>query len=68
MWKRIFSEEQYNYTEKILPVAYNNLFIGTQQLIYTTAIGVEQGNEIKCMNAMGTNILVTPQIQRGEVS
>ena len=23
MWKRIFSEEQYNYTEKILPVAYN---------------------------------------------
>lgn len=68
MWKDIFSAEQQDKMEKNLPLPYNNIFIGKDGYIYTTAAKVEVGDEIKCLNALGNNILRTPQTVRGNVT
>lgn len=68
MWKDIFSDETAEYMQKNLPQPYNNIFMSTDNYIYTTAIGVELGDEIKCLNALGNNILITPQTLLGGVS
>lgn len=57
VWKNIFSEEQQDKLEKTLPSPYNNVFIGKDRYIYTTADNVPVGDEIKCINQMGKNIL-----------
>ncbi len=68
MWKDIFSDEQQDKMEKNLPLPYNNIYIGENGYIYTTAENVEAGDEIKCLNALGNNILRTPQTLRGTVT
>lgn len=68
MWKNIFSDEMNDYMQKTLPAPYNNIFMSSDNYIYTTAMGVELGDEVKCLNALGKNILVTPQTMLGEVA
>ncbi len=68
MWKEIFSDEQLDYMQKALPAPYNNIFLSSEDYLFTTATGVEVGDEIKCLNTIGKNILITPQSQNGQVA
>ena len=68
MWKNIFSSETSELMQRTLPAPYNNIYMSRDNLIYTSASGVELGDEIKCMNSLGRNILITPQTELGEVS
>ena len=65
MWKNLFSAEQQDAMEKTLPAPYNNIFMSKDRLLYTTASNVKVGDEIKCMNSLGVNILRTPQYKNG---
>ena len=67
MWKNLFSEKQQEKMEKSLPSPYNNIYQGSERFIYTTATKVTAGDEIKCLNTLGINILRTPQKTNGEV-
>lgn len=67
-WKNIFSDEMNEYMENTLPSPYNNIFINHEDFIYTTATGVPVGDELKCLNSLGRNILVTPQTMLGQVA
>ncbi len=68
MWKQFFSDEQGDYMQKALPAPYNNLYMSRDNYLYTTAHGVEVGDELKCLNAIGDNVLRTPQTELGEVA
>lgn len=68
MWKNFFSDEQNDFMQLALPAPYNNVFMTADNFIYTTATGVEIGDELKCLNAIGKNILVTPQSELGQVA
>ncbi len=68
MWKNIFSDEMNDYMQKTLPAPYNNIFMSHDNFIYTTATGVTLGDELKCLNALGKNILVTPETELGQVA
>lgn len=68
MWREFFSEEAGSYMQMTLPLPYNNIFMSRENLIYTTAIAVPIGDEIKCLNAVGKNILITPESLAGEVA
>ncbi len=68
MWKEWFSDEQGNYMQQVLPQPYNNLYMTSDNLIYTTAAAVPIGDELKCLNAIGKNILVTPESLAGQVA
>jgi hypothetical protein len=59
-WKGLFNSEQRESMEKALPSPYNNLYIDTENFIYTSSATAETGNELKRLNAMGVNILQTP--------
>ncbi len=68
MWKNIFSDEMNDYMQKTLPAPYNNIFMSNDNFIYTSAAGVSIGDELKSLNALGKNILITPETERGDVS
>lgn len=68
MWKEFFSDEQGDYMQQTLPLPYNNIFMSKDNLMYTTAIGVPIGTELKCLNAIGKNILITPESLAGQVA
>ncbi len=68
MWKNLFSDEMNDYMQKTLPAPYNNVFMSHDNFIYTTATGVTIGDELKSLNALGKNILITPQTELGQVS
>ncbi len=65
MWKNIFSDEQQESMIKTLPSPYNNIYLSSDNLFYTTAANVNEGDEIKCLNPLGINILRTPQHKSG---
>lgn len=67
MWKNLFSEKQQDKMEKALPSPYNNVYQGTERFIYTTAGKVPVGDEVKCLNTLGTNILQASQKISGTV-
>ena len=69
LWRQFFDEETANeYMQQELPAPYNNIFMSHDDFAYTTATGVAIGDEIKCINALGKNILITPQTELGQVS
>lgn len=68
MWKEFFSDEQGDFMQQTLPLPYNNIFMSKENLMYTTAIGVPIGTELKCLNAIGKNILITPESLAGQVA
>ncbi|MEG1887531.1 MAG: NHL repeat-containing protein, partial [Oscillospiraceae bacterium] len=57
LWKSIFNSEQRANMEKVLPSPYKNIYIDKENFIYTSAVNVTEGNEIKRLNALGNNIL-----------
>lgn len=54
-WKNIFTEEQTSGLAKALPSAYKNLYIDSENFIFTISVSV--GNEVKRLNTLGENIL-----------
>ncbi len=68
MWREFFSDEQGDFMQMTLPLPYNNIFMSRDNLVYTTAVAVPIGDEIKCLNAIGKNILITPESLAGGVA
>lgn len=59
-WKRILSKEQRDSMAKLLPIEYSNLEIGTDGFVYTTTIISQNSREeIKKLNPLGNNVLVS---------
>lgn len=58
IWKNIFTQEQVASMQKSLPVEYANVYIGTDNFIYTATRSTQNSlDEIKKMNALGNNVL-----------
>lgn len=59
-WKKILSKEQRAGMAKLLPIEYSNLEIGPDGFVYTTTIISQNSREeIKKLNPLGNNVLVT---------
>ncbi|MDQ6420295.1 hypothetical protein RB620_12700 [Paenibacillus sp. LHD-117] len=59
-WKSILSKEQRDAMMKLLPIEYSNLHIGADNFVYTTTIVSRNSREeIKKLNPLGNNVLVT---------
>ncbi|WP_424768406.1 hypothetical protein [Paenibacillus sp. sgz302251] len=59
-WKSILSKEQRDSMVKLLPIEYSNLHIGADNFVYTsTIISQNSREEIKKLNPLGNNVLVT---------
>ena len=63
MWKKLFSSEQKDMISKTLPTPYNNLIIDNEGFIYATSSQSEAGQEVKRLNATGSNILKTSMMK-----
>lgn len=58
IWKNIFTQEQVESMQKSLPVEYANVYIGTDNFMYTATRSTQNSlDEIKKMNALGDNVL-----------
>lgn len=55
--KSWFTDEQKENIQKKLPSPYSNIYITEDNFIYATAKGVSNGQDIKCLNSAGSNIL-----------
>ncbi len=55
--KLLMTDEQKESLQKQLPSPYNNLYIDDEDFVYTTAAGVGSGQDVKCLNSAGTDIL-----------
>lgn len=55
--KLLMTDEQKESLKKQLPSPYNNLYINDEDFVYTTAAGVGAGQDVKCLNSAGTDIL-----------
>lgn len=61
-WKSLLSKEQRDAMTKLLPIEYSNLHIGADNFVYTTTIVSQNSREeIKKLNPLGNNVLVTSQ-------
>ncbi|MCM3632117.1 NHL repeat-containing protein [Paenibacillus camelliae] len=61
-WKNLLSKEQRDSMVKLLPIEYSNLHIGHDNFVYTTTIISQNSREeIKKLNPLGNNVLVTSQ-------
>lgn len=61
-WKSILSKEQRDSMTKLLPIEYSNVHIGRDNFVYTTTIISQNSREeIKKLNPLGNNVLVTSQ-------
>lgn len=55
--KLLMTDEQKESLQKQLPSPYNNLYIDDEDFVYTTAAGVGSGQDVKCLNSAGIDIL-----------
>lgn len=62
MWKNLFSSQQVDSMERNLPNPYNNVYISPGNFLYTAAMDVSVGQELKCLNALGKNILKSTEM------
>ncbi len=59
-WKNLLSKEQRSAMMKLLPIEYSNLDIGDDNFIYTTTIiSKNSREEIKKLNPLGNNVLMS---------
>lgn len=59
MWKNIFSDEQRESLVRTIPTVYTNVYIDSEDMIYT-ATATAETEQIKRLNSAGNNILVYP--------
>lgn len=55
--KKWRTDEQKENMQKRLPSPYSNVYITEENFIYATSKGVSKGQDIKCLNSAGSNIL-----------
>ncbi len=55
--KLLMTDAQKESLQKQLPSPYNNLYIDDEDFVFTTAAGVGAGQDVKCLNSAGSNIL-----------
>lgn len=63
MWKELFNDERNDALVKTLPSPYSNLYIDSENFVYTAAYGVSIGDELKRLNTTGVNILKSADVQ-----
>lgn len=56
--KSWFTDAQKESLRKNLPSPYSNLYISEGDFIYATAENVSSGQDMKCLNSSGSNVLV----------
>ncbi len=57
IWKNFLTDIQIEAMTQNMPLPYSNLYIDKDNFLYTAAIDVDEGQELKCLNALGNNIL-----------
>ncbi len=58
-WKKLFTKEQREAMQRIIPVEYANVFIDSKNFIYTATSNSETSlHEVKKLNALGDNVLI----------
>lgn len=68
-WKNILSKEQRAAMMKLLPIEYSNLDIGYDNFVYTTTIiSKNSSEEIKKLNPLGNNVLMSADFGDKEFS
>ncbi len=69
LWRKLMTEKQASYTANYVPIDYKNFDIDGQGFIYTCSANANldqlSRNEIKKLNALGDNILLTDTTSRG---
>ncbi len=55
--KSFFTDAQKDGIAKQLPAPYSNIYIGSENFIYACSENVAAGQDLKCMNSSGANIL-----------
>ncbi len=55
--KLLMTDEQKQSLQKQLPSPYSNLYVDDEDFVYTTAVGVGAGQDVKCLNSAGNDIL-----------
>ncbi len=55
--KSFFTDAQKDGITKQLPAPYSNIYLGPENFIYACSENVAAGQDLKCMNASGTNVL-----------
>lgn len=63
--KSWFTDTQKESLRKNLPSPYSNLYISEGDFIYTTAENVATGQDMKCLNSSGSNILEYSSVAAG---
>ena len=57
LWKSIFSDEQLDSMVQNMPMPYSNVYIDRDNFLYTAAIDMDDGQQLKCLNSLGEDIL-----------
>lgn len=64
--KSIFTDAQKEGIQKQLPSPYSNIYLGRDNFIYATSENVAAGQDLKCLNPAGTNILTYASVGSSE--
>ena len=60
-WKGLFTQEQRDAMERFIPVEYSNVYIDSENYIYTSTRRTDSScDELKKLNALGENVLRYP--------
>ena len=58
IWKKLLSKEQNSKRSQFVPVSYTNIFLDSEELIYTVSLSSTLANPIRRLNLGGGDVLI----------
>lgn len=68
LWKKLLSKEQSRKLEKFIPVEYTNICLDKDGFIYTVSLTAKNRNNIRRINASGSDILIRDSLGGIDIS
>lgn len=67
IWKKLLSSEQAKKREQFIPVTYTNIFLDSEEFLYTVSLSKNTSTPIRRLNPGGTDVLSRNGLNSDEV-
>lgn len=58
LWKRILTKEQTSKLQQFVPVSYTNIYLDSEEFMYTVSLSSKLANPIRRLNPGGVDVLI----------